>query len=175
LAGAVLSGCAPVDTAFGAAWDDARLPPDSVAPESLLTAGRVRDFAAAVQGTSSPVAGVPYRGLRVSARPGSEWQERVAVVASSLAAARTAGWLSADGAILSGQRLLLPVTVQRGHLVQRSHQYFLRFNGSCPYQRFRSRAVASPSRRLSSSVLLESDLRTSPAVPSTVAVRERPV
>ncbi|MDQ0823383.1 hypothetical protein QFZ79_001126 [Arthrobacter sp. V4I6] len=52
LAGAVLSGCAPVATEFGAAWDDVHLP------------------------------------------PGSQWQERVAVVALSLAAAQTAGWLS---------------------------------------------------------------------------------
>ena len=95
LAGAVLSGCASVDTEFGAAWDDVHLPPDSVAPQSLLTAGLVRDFATAVQGTSRSLAGVPpYRGLKVSAPPGSQWQERVAVVALSLAAARTAGWLS---------------------------------------------------------------------------------
>lgn len=91
LAGAVLSGCAPVDTAFGPAWDDVHLPPAPVAHASLLTAARIRDFAAVLQRPGSPAP--PYRGLKVSAPPGSDWQERVAVVAASLAAGLAAGWL----------------------------------------------------------------------------------
>lgn len=94
LAGAVLSGCAAMATGFGAAWDDVHLPPEPVAPGSLLTAERIRDFAAAMgpPGVASP--GVPpYRGLKVSARRGAGWQERIAVVAASLDAARTAGWI----------------------------------------------------------------------------------
>lgn len=95
LAGAVLSGCAAVGTARGAAWDDVHLPPATVAHGSLLTLARIRDFAAVLQPPGSPVPGVPpYRGLKVSAPPGATWQKRVAVVAASLAAARAAGWLA---------------------------------------------------------------------------------
>jgi len=38
----VLSGAADVDGAFGPAWSDAHLPPTASAPESLLTAERIR-------------------------------------------------------------------------------------------------------------------------------------
>lgn len=37
LAGVVVSGCASRDTECGAAWDDAHLPPQAVAAQSLLT------------------------------------------------------------------------------------------------------------------------------------------
>lgn len=93
LAGGILSGCAPAATAFGAAWDDVHLPPAPVEPLSLLTAARIREFDAALQQPGPPAPGTPpYRGLKVSARPGTDWQERAAVVAASLDAAMAAGW-----------------------------------------------------------------------------------
>ena len=94
LAGVALSGCSPVATRFGAAWDDTHLPPTPVENQSLLTAARIHDvvglLALPAAGGKLPTA--PYRGLKVSAPGGSSVAERVAIVGDSLAAVRHAGF-----------------------------------------------------------------------------------
>lgn len=95
LAGAVLSGCSPVGTSYGRAWDDAHLPPARLEADSLLTADRIREFALAtgasagaeVTGGLSRV----YRGLKVSAPRGATLEQRIAIVSGSIAAVREAG------------------------------------------------------------------------------------
>ena len=94
LAGVALSGCSPVTTRFGAAWDDTHLPPAPVEGESLLTTDRIHDVVGLL---SLPAAGgepptVPYRGLKVSVPDGSSVAERVAIVGDSLSVVRCAGF-----------------------------------------------------------------------------------
>jgi len=109
LAGAVLSGCSPVDTAFGRAWDDTHLPPAQVEPKSLLTADRIRQFALAAgaevpsgRGLSRSYRG-PYRGLKVSAPRGATVEQRIAVVSGSIAAVREAEFLGLSPLQLSAE------------------------------------------------------------------------
>jgi len=73
------------------------------------------------------------------------------------------------------ERQLLTLAVHGGELGQGSHQYFLRFRGAWPYQRWRSRPLQPPNSVLSFSVLLDRDRSTSAVMPSIVALSETPV
>ncbi|KQR80153.1 hypothetical protein ASF98_19650 [Arthrobacter sp. Leaf337] len=94
LAGVVLSGCSPVDTAFGRAWDDTHLPPAPLEPRSLLTADRIREFTVTAGAGMSNGLGPsrPYRGLKVSAPRSANVEQRIAVVSGSIAAVCEAGF-----------------------------------------------------------------------------------
>ncbi|WP_454697758.1 DUF4862 family protein [Arthrobacter humicola] len=94
LAGVVLSGCSPVDTKFGRAWDDSHLPPAPLEPCSLLTADRIREFAVAAGAGMTNGLGSrrPYRGLKVSAPRGASVEQRIAILSGSIAAVREAGF-----------------------------------------------------------------------------------
>lgn len=84
LAALTFSGCAPVDTAHGTAWDDCHLPPAPICPGSLLT----RDWIAATLRAAGdePI----LHGLKVSAPRTATPAARLATVAGSLAAVRAA-------------------------------------------------------------------------------------
>lgn len=92
LAGVVLSGCSPVDTLFGRAWDDTHLPPALLEPGSLLTADRITEFARAAAAEMPGSPGGLYRGLKVSAPRGATVDQRIALVSGSIAAVREAGF-----------------------------------------------------------------------------------
>ncbi|MEK0154640.1 DUF4862 family protein [Arthrobacter oryzae] len=92
LAGVVLSGCSPVDTRFGRAWDDTHLPPAPLEPGSLLTADRIREFAVAASVETPGSPRCLYRGLKVSAPRGATVDQRIALVSGSIAAVREAGF-----------------------------------------------------------------------------------
>jgi hypothetical protein len=99
LGGFVLSGCADVDTRFGPAWADVHVPPSP--PEtkgnfagpgvleaaSLMTPASIRECLEAA-GTDP---GTGFRGIKVAAPPNSTVDERVAVIAQTLAIARQPG------------------------------------------------------------------------------------
>jgi hypothetical protein len=103
LGGLVLSGCADVDTRYGPAWADVHVPPAPpvtggnaygvaglsgvLEPASLMTAARIRESLDAA-GTD-PRTG--FRGIKVAARPHATVDERVAVIAQTLAIARQPG------------------------------------------------------------------------------------
>ncbi|MGW4352491.1 DUF4862 family protein [Nocardia sp. NPDC004582] len=84
LAGVVLSGCAPVDTGYGPAWDDVHVPPSTVCPLSLLTPAWI----AATLRAAGP--GPVSCGLKVSAPRGATLATRIATVSRSLAACAAA-------------------------------------------------------------------------------------
>ncbi|MRH87999.1 DUF4862 family protein [Nocardia sp. SYP-A9097] len=84
LAAVTFSGCAPVDTLYGRAWDDTHVPPSPVCPGSLLTPDRI----AATLRAIGP--GPVLRGLEVSAPRGADVRTRLAMVARSLAVLRSA-------------------------------------------------------------------------------------
>ena len=92
LAGVVLSGCSSQATGFGAAWDDSHLPPAPVEPASMLTPQRIRTLAAAVDAGVDVHGPEPYRGLKISAPPGSSVWQRVALLEGSIDAVRGAGF-----------------------------------------------------------------------------------
>ncbi|WLQ04965.1 DUF4862 family protein [Arthrobacter oryzae] len=92
LAGAVLSGCSPVDTRFGRAWDDTHLPPARLEPDSLLTADRVAEFTRAAGAEMPGGRGCLYRGLKVSAPRGATVEQRLVILSGSIAAVREAGF-----------------------------------------------------------------------------------
>lgn len=92
LAGVVLSGCAPVATRFGEAWDDCHVPPAPVEPASLLTPAAIRSVSAALDSASGGPKSEVYRGLKVSAPRGSSVARRVALLAGSIDVARAAGF-----------------------------------------------------------------------------------
>lgn len=79
LDGVVISGCAAVDTPFGAGWDDAHLPPQPVAADSML---RPRHVARILR-----AAGHEPRllGLKVAAPAGADIATRIAVIEQSVA------------------------------------------------------------------------------------------
>ncbi|WP_426766183.1 DUF4862 family protein [Pseudarthrobacter sp. 1G09] len=92
LAGVVLSGCAPVSTRFGEAWDDCHLPPAPVEPASLLTPAAIRSVSAALEPAPGGPKSEVYRGLKVSAPQGSSVARRVGLLAGSIEIARAAGF-----------------------------------------------------------------------------------
>jgi hypothetical protein len=103
LGGLVLSGCADVDTRYGPAWADVHVPPappvasgnahsvsglsDVLEPASLMTAARIRQCLEAA-GMDSRTG---FRGIKVAARPHATVDERVAVIAQTLAIASQPG------------------------------------------------------------------------------------
>lgn len=91
-AGVVLSGCSPVDTPFGRAWDDTHLPPARLEPGSLLTADRIREFAVAAGVETPGGRRCLYRGLKVSAPRGATVDQRIALISGSIAAVHEAGF-----------------------------------------------------------------------------------
>jgi hypothetical protein len=91
LAGFVLSGCSSRPTAFGEAWDDTHLPPAPVDPASLLTAHAISAIAASLDGGTGK-GREAYRGLKISAPPGTPVSRRLSLLASSIAAVRAAGF-----------------------------------------------------------------------------------
>lgn len=92
LAGVVLSGCAPVATRFGEAWDDCHVPPAPVEPASLLTPAWIRSVSAALEHAPGGPDKEVYRGLKVSAPPGSSVARRVGLLSGSIDVARAAGF-----------------------------------------------------------------------------------
>jgi hypothetical protein len=101
LGGFTVSGCADVDTRYGAAWADVHVPPAPPAnnlgrPEdngsdpvleksSLLTAERLAEsFMAA-----GHPAGTDFRAIKVAAPPNSDVPQRVAAIAKTLDLARS--------------------------------------------------------------------------------------
>jgi hypothetical protein len=100
LGGLVLSGCAAVDTRFGPAWADVHVPPapritgsaatfGALDPEvldsaSLMTYERIRE-ALETAGTD-PATG--FRGIKVAAVQNATVEQRIAVIARTLALAR---------------------------------------------------------------------------------------
>jgi hypothetical protein len=92
LAGVVLSGCAPVTTRFGGAWDDCHVPPALVEPASLLTPAAIRSVSAALESASGGLNSEVYRGLKVSAPVGSSVARRVELLADSIDVVRAAGF-----------------------------------------------------------------------------------
>ena len=98
LGGLVLSGCADVGTRFGPAWADVHVPPAPLGsdgesaesgvlePASLMTADRI---GACLQAAGTE-AGTGFRGIKVAAPQHATVDERVAVVARTLAIARQA-------------------------------------------------------------------------------------
>lgn len=92
LAGVALSGCSPLSTAFGGAWDDCHLPPSPVEPASLLTPRRIHSLAAILDNAFTGSEPVAYRGLKVSAPQGSGVERRLSLLARSVDAVRGAGF-----------------------------------------------------------------------------------
>ncbi|ACL39109.1 conserved hypothetical protein [Pseudarthrobacter chlorophenolicus A6] len=92
LAGVVLSGCAPVATRFGEAWDDCHVPPAPVEPASLLTPAAIRSVSAALESTPGGPNSEVYRGLKVSAPRGSSVARRVGLLSDSIDVVRAAGF-----------------------------------------------------------------------------------
>lgn len=92
LAGVVLSGCAPVGTRFGEAWDDCHVPPAPVEPASLLTPAAIRSVSAALESAPGGLNGEVYRGLKVSAPQGSSVARRVGLLSDSIDIVRAAGF-----------------------------------------------------------------------------------
>jgi hypothetical protein len=100
LGGLVLSGCSDADTRFGPAWADVHVPPapptpesdtsgifgssDVLEPASLMTAAHIRECLEAA-GTEQRTG---FRGIKVAAPPHATVDERVAVIARTLAIAR---------------------------------------------------------------------------------------
>ena len=100
LGGLVLSGCADVETRFGPAWGDVHVPPAPpetgggapgayassgvLEPASLMTADSIRDCLSAA-GTDQRTG---FRGIKVAAPPHATVDERVGVIAQTLAIAR---------------------------------------------------------------------------------------
>ena len=92
LAGVVVSGCAPVATSFGEAWDDCHVPPAPVEPASLLTPAAIRSVSAALESAPGGPKSEVYRGLKVSAPQGSSVARRVGLLAGSIDVVRAAGF-----------------------------------------------------------------------------------
>ncbi|GAA5197626.1 DUF4862 family protein [Arthrobacter gyeryongensis] len=104
LGGFVLSGCAGVDTRYGAAWADVHVPPapptslrarpddespgglDVLEPGSLLTVDRMEECLRA----AGPASGKDFRGIKVAAPPHATVEQRVAVISKTLDLARAA-------------------------------------------------------------------------------------
>lgn len=102
LGGFVLSGCAGVDTRYGAAWADVHVPPapraeghaggnvesrgelDVLEASSLLTMDRMEECLRA----AGPVSGKDFRGIKVAAPPHATVEQRVAVISRTLELAR---------------------------------------------------------------------------------------
>ncbi|WP_104172919.1 DUF4862 family protein [Arthrobacter sp. Y81] len=100
LGGLVLSGCSDAETRFGPAWADVHVPPAPpqtggseprayalsgvLEPASLMTADSIRDCLAAA-GTDHRTG---VRGIKVAAPPHATVDERVDVIAQTLAIAR---------------------------------------------------------------------------------------
>ncbi|GGK42029.1 DUF4862 family protein [Nocardia camponoti] len=83
LAGLTLSGCSPIATPYGPAWDDCHAPPRPICPSSEL------DLATAT--TALAAAGsVPFLGVKVSAPVGADVATRIATVARTLCWVRAA-------------------------------------------------------------------------------------
>lgn len=103
LGGFVLSGCAGVDTRYGAAWADVHVPPapptgshaglwsvesaadlDVLEASSLLTVERMDECLRA----AGPGTGNDFRGIKVAAPPHATVEQRVAVISQTLELAR---------------------------------------------------------------------------------------
>ncbi|UKA64708.1 DUF4862 family protein [Arthrobacter sp. FW306-04-A] len=98
LGGFVLSGCAGVDTRYGAAWADVHVPPaprterhagpsvesaadlDVLEASSLLTVERMEECLRA----AGPGTGKNFRGIKVAAPPHATVEQRVAVISKTL-------------------------------------------------------------------------------------------
>ena len=92
LAGVVLSGCAPVATRFGEAWDDCHVPPAPVEQASLLTPDGIRAVSVALESARGGPNNKGYRGLKVSAPRGSSVARRIELLADSIEVVRAAGF-----------------------------------------------------------------------------------
>lgn len=105
LGGFVLSGCAGVDTRYGAAWADVHVPPAPAAASdanptepalatdldvleiaSLLTVERMEECLR----SAGPGTGSDFRGIKVAAPPNATVEQRVAVISKTLDLARQA-------------------------------------------------------------------------------------
>ena len=77
LAGVMFSGASSAPTAFGAAWADAHLPPRELEPASLMDADAI---------DSCMIAAGPdaYLGIKVSARPEANDEDRLRTVAATV-------------------------------------------------------------------------------------------
>ncbi|MFE1595730.1 DUF4862 family protein [Nocardia sp. NPDC058705] len=84
LAGFTLSGCAPVDTSHGPAWDDCHVPPDPLCPVSELTSARIAATLAALGAARI------MRGIKVSAPTGADLATRIDTVARTLSVVQAA-------------------------------------------------------------------------------------
>ena len=100
----MLSGCAGVDSRYGAAWGDVHVPPapptslharpevesvegqDVLETSSLLTVDRMGECLRA----AGPASGRNFRGIKVAAPPHATVEQRVAVISKTLELARHA-------------------------------------------------------------------------------------
>lgn len=78
LAGFTVSGCAPVATPYGDAWDDTHVPPAPICPASVLTADAV------VSALRAAGPGPFLRGIKVSAAAGADLATRISTIARTV-------------------------------------------------------------------------------------------
>ncbi len=109
LAGFTVSGCAPVDTPYGPAWDDCHVPPQPICTASALT---IDALTAALSAVGE--AGL-LRGIKVSAPSGADLATRIDTIARALACVRAAEGRAAEngrGSAAVGAEHLEPADVQ---------------------------------------------------------------